>query len=187
MTDRIFQGFLESALADASRINAESDVARIVPAPDSGNPPRIYHGRLREVEHYERCPDGTFRVSDREVAFRIEFPADYCRSVDFNLQLRVVQCDPRIVHPNIKGGMVCLGNGFKPSTRIRGVVQHFYQILSSRVVATDNAFDAAAAEFYLKKHAEIQSLQAKPLWRRPVAARIRVREIDQTQDQRGDT
>jgi hypothetical protein len=186
VADRVYQGFLESAFADVSRIHADSEVVRIVPAPDSGSPPRIYHGILRDVEHFERCPDGTFRVSDSTVSFRVEFPADYCRSVDFNLQLRVVRCEPRVVHPNIRGGIVCLGNAFRPSTRMRGVIQHFYQILSSRVAAPDNAFDVEAARFYLKHHAEIRSLRTKPLWRRPVASRIQVREIDRSRVQSGE-
>ena len=185
MMDRIYQGFLESTLADIKRIHAESEIVRLVPDPDSGNPPRVYHGIMREVEHYERSADGIFRVSNNVVSFRVEFPADYCRSVDFNLQLRVARCEPRIVHPNIHGGIICLGAGFRPSTRMRGVIQHLYQILSSRVAATDNAFDREAARFFLQHQADIRALRSKPLWRRPVAARVQVRKIEQSQSQRG--
>jgi len=185
MTDRVYQGFLESALADVGRIHAESEIVRLVPDPGSGNPPRIYHGIMREVEHYERGPDGMFRVSNDAVPFRVEFPADYCRSIDFNLQLRVVRCDPRIVHPNIHGGIICLGWGFHPSTRLRGVIQHLYQILSSRVAATDNALNREAAQFFLQHQAEIRALRAKPLWRRPVASRVQVRDVERPQSQRG--
>ena len=186
MTDRVYQGFLESAVADTQRINAESEIVRLIPEPNSGDTPRIYHGLMQEVEHYERGPDGTFRVSNNAVSFSVEFPADYCRSIDFNLQLRVVRCDSGVVHPNIHGGIVCLGNGFRPSTRMRGVIQHFYQIVSSRVAATDNAFDLEAAQFFLKHHAEIRALRAKPLWRRPLAARVQVRETDRSQTRRSE-
>lgn len=186
MTDRVYQGFLESALIDVRRIHAESEIARLIPNPNSGNPPRIYHGLMRDVEHYERSLDGTFRVSNSAVSFSVEFPADYCRSIDFNLQLRVVRCDPRIVHPNIHGGIVCLGAGFRPSTRIRGLIQHFYQILSSRVTTTDNAFDRDAAQFFIKHQADIRALRAKPLWRRPTAARVQVREVDRSQPRRSE-
>jgi hypothetical protein len=82
--------------------------------------------------------------------------------------------------------MVCLGHGFRPSTRLRGLIRHFYQILSSRVAALDNAFDPEAAQFFLRHQSDIQALRAKPLWRRPVALRVQVREVDRSQAKRSE-
>ena len=75
MSDLIYQGFLESARADTTRINRDSEIVQLVPDPVSGDPPRIYQGILLDVEHYERDPGRTFRVANTPVSFRVEFPA----------------------------------------------------------------------------------------------------------------
>ena len=109
MTDLIHQGFLQSAEADAKAIGRESDCMQLSPDPNSGDPPHTYLGLLKGAEHYVRGPDGTFVVRRRPLSFTIHFPEDYLRSLDPNLQFRVVATSRHLVHPNVSGGVVCLG------------------------------------------------------------------------------
>jgi hypothetical protein len=91
-----------------------------------------------------------------------------------DLQFRVVRTSRRLVHPNVAGGVVCLGGRFRPGTRLRSVVEQFYLIATSRVAAMGHPFDLEAAEFYLAHQGEIRGFRSEPLWRRPVAASVRV-------------
>lgn len=178
MPDPILDGILKAALEDALKINADSDVAELRPEPAAGPLPRVYLGSFRGVEHFERIGPERYERVNRRIPFRVTMGDDYARSVDPNLQFRVVSTAMEIVHPNVKGGIVCLGPGFRPGTRLRSVVEQFYRIASGRVAATDHAFDADAARYFLSHSDEVRALRAEPLWRRPLAARARVEEIE---------
>jgi hypothetical protein len=129
---------------------------------------------LQGVEHLERAADGTVRVSPDAVRFRLQFPDDYCRSVQPDLQFRVASVHTPLVHPNCRGGILCLGPHFRPATRIRPLVEHVYRIITGKTIAPDHAFDADAARYYLAHLGQVQALRAQPLWSRPVARRARV-------------
>jgi hypothetical protein len=108
------------------------------------------------------------------VGFTIHFPPDYCRSTDPNLQFRVVRIHCPLLHPNVKGGVVCLGPHFRPGTRVRPLVQQIYGIISGRIFATDHAFDAEACKYYLLHLGQVRTLRTRPLWRRSVVGHARV-------------
>jgi hypothetical protein len=172
--DPVLEGFIESANADVAMINAESPIAQIAAVPNAGSPPYRYHGSLSGVEHYVHTPEGTFRKCMNPIPFTIEFEHDYCRSTDPLLQFRVLSCSPLMVHPNVAGGICCLSNKFRPATRLRSVVEHFYRLASGRLAATDHPFDHEAAEFFLNHLDEVRALRAQALWRRPIARSVRV-------------
>ncbi len=177
MTDPILEGILEEARDDFPRINADSDVVELHPEPGAGLLPRSYVGLFRGVEHFVRTDLHRYDRVARPIPFRIAMGEDYARSVDPNLQFRVVSTDADVVHPNIKGGIVCLGAKFRPGTKLRSVVEQFYRIASGRVAATSHAFDGDAAEFFLSHLEAVRALHAEPLWKRPLAARAHVEKI----------
>jgi hypothetical protein len=169
MIDPIFTAFAETAAEDVVALNAASDIVRLEPRPDTGNPPHTYDGWLADVEHLERAPDGTVHVSSATVPFTLHFPDDYCRSVDRDLQFRVIRVHTALVHPNVRGGVVCLGPHFRPGTRPRALVQQLYGICAGKIFATHHAFDADACRYYLSHLDQVRALRARPLWRRRVA------------------
>ncbi len=175
--DLVYQGVLEAAFSAYPRLNARSEILRLTPDPSSGDPPRTYHGLLRELEYFVRTADGAFRVSREPLPFRVDLPIDYCRSVAPDLQFRVLGCPKHLFHPNALGGIVCLGDRFRPSTSLEGVVYHAHQIFSCRIAGTDHAFDPEAADFFLKHQDEVGSLRSAPLWRRRVASAVRVQPV----------
>ena len=60
-------------------------------------------------------------------------------------------------------------------------------MLSYRIVATDNAFDAMARDYFLDHLAEVRRLRdrAPSLWNRPVAAKVRREGVDGSEHARG--
>ena len=178
MKDAVFAGFLESALADSEPICRDSDCLRISPDDSTGNPPRRYHGVLKGAEHYVRKSDGTFAVVSSPIPFQIDFADDYLRSLDVNLQFRVVRTKPDLAHPNVRNGVCCLGGRFRPATRLRSIVEQFYGIATSRVAAIGHPFDVEAAEFYLDHLDEIRGFVNEPLWRRALATHVRVERVE---------
>ena len=181
MRDPVFAGFLESAVADAKYVEQESDCLRLNPDPATGDPPRTYHGVLRGAEHYVRDSQGAFVVTRRPIPFQIDFPDDYLQTLDPNLQFRVVCTSRQLVHPNVRGGVVCLGGRFRPATRLRSVVEQFFGIATSLVAAIDHPFDLVAAEFYLDHLDVIRGFANEPLRRRPLAASVRVETVSAPQ------
>jgi hypothetical protein len=175
--DPVYAAFLETAAADAAAINAGSDTVRLAAVPGSGEPASAYDGVLREVEHFERAPDGTVFPTSAPVLFRISFEPDYLRSSDPRLQFRVARIFAAIVHPNVSGSLVCLGDAFRPGTSLHGVVDHLYRMVAGRVKATHHALDADGQRFFIQHMAEVERLRARPLWRRQLAQSSRVEGV----------
>jgi hypothetical protein len=172
-SDPIHVDFLDSMIGEASAVNEASDVARVWPRVASGAPPAIYDGTFNDVEHFEPMADGTVAVSAAPVHLSISFPSNYLRSGDPRLQFQVARVLTPILHPNVCGGVVCLGPHFMPGTGLRALVEQLYAIVSGRTFATNHAFDATARHFFLSHLDDVKALQAKPLWRRKLARRIR--------------
>jgi hypothetical protein len=177
MDDPVHTGFLESAQGDALQIGPESDCVRLDADPATGHPPRRYLGLLKGAEHYVRDAEGSFVVTRRPIPFQIDFPDDYLRSLDPNLQFRVLSTSRQVIHPNVHGGVVCLGGRFRPGTRLRSIVEQFHGIATSRVMALDHPFDRQAAEFFRAHLDTVRAFRNEPLWRRPLAASVRVETI----------
>ncbi len=174
--DPVYAAFLKTAAADAAAINAGSDTVRLAAVPGSGEPPVAYDGVLRDVEHFERAADGTVVPTTAPVRFRLTFEPDYLRSSDPRLQFRVARVYGPLVHPNVSGSLVCLGDSFRPGTSLRGVVDHLYRIVAGRVKATHHALDGDGQRFFIQHMDEVERLRARPLWRRQLAQSGRVVE-----------
>ncbi len=181
MCDLIYEAFLENTVSDAKSIEAASDTVTLEPL---GPPfvshngfPRAYGGTFRGIEHLVRREDGTIMASDDPIGFVINFVADYCRSVDRQLQFRVAAIRSPLIHPNCKGGILCLGEHFRPGTRLRPLVEQLYRIVSGRIFASDNGFDAEACSYYLSHLEQVRGLRSRPLWRRQLTARVTVAPV----------
>ena len=180
MSDAVYNAFLRNAAEEADRVNADSDLVRLAPDESGGSPPRAYLGRFESgIEYFARSAPGTVRRSTDPISFAVRFPEDYLRSVDPDLQFRVVRVYTSIQHPNLRGSLVCLGPEFYPGTPLRPLIEQVYGIFSSQVYATDHAFSAEARGFYLGRVEEVSEMARRqpPLWRRPIAARVRVERI----------
>jgi hypothetical protein len=181
MSDSVYMEFLRGVARDAERCNCESRILRLAPVPASGNPPGSYQAIFSEIEHLERAADGTARVSARPIPAVLQFPADYLRSVDPTLQFRVVRVNAPLLHPNCRvDGTLCLGNRFQPGTSLRPLLETIHGIFSSRIVATDNAFDAKARDYFVSHVEEVRRLRdrAPSLWHRALATEVRTERLE---------
>jgi hypothetical protein len=172
----VLEAFLTSVARDAERAASESDVLRIVADRSSGTPPSEYRALLLSVEHFERDRDGSVRLTDASVPFSISFPRDYLSSADPTLPYRVVRVYSPLVHPNHRGGVICLG-GMKPGTRLRTLIETVHGVVQGRIFATDDPFDRDAADFFVRNVDQVRALRSPPLWRRRIAASVRVETI----------
>ncbi len=179
MSDPVIDGWRQSAAASVNEINAATDRLKIVPDPFSGSPPIVYRVLFEPLEHFERDPVAGVRLVTRRVAASLRIPDDYLKSCDGSLQFRVASVEPRLLHPNCKAGVVCLGPRFAPGTSLRALVEQLFDLVSSRVFATDHGFDSEACQFYLEHIARIEAIRAAApaLWRRPLAAKVRVEDL----------
>lgn len=175
MSDPVYRAFLETVEEDSAKVVAESNILRLVPYRDGEGPPNTYRGVITDIEHLERLADGTVRHSLAPILFDVQFPPDYLRSLDEDLQFRISRVHVSLYHPNIRSGLVCLGPRFRCGTRLKPLVEHLYGIFSARTRATDHAFNPEPRHYYLNHVDEIKALRAAPLWRRPVASRVDVK------------
>ena len=100
--------------------------------------------------------------------------------VDNTLQFRVARVNAPLYHPNCReDGTLCLGTHFRPGTALEPLLETIYGIVASKVVATQDAFDKCARDYFLNHAEEVRQLRqrAPALWRRPVAGRVRKEAI----------
>lgn len=179
MTDPVLNAFLRVNEQEIAPALAASDVMHLMPDGASGDPPRWIHGIFTDVEHFTPDAPDTFGVSRRPLPFVIHYPDDYCSCLDGTLQLRVARILGPIAHPNIgPGGIVCLGPTFRPSTRLRPLLEHVHRICSGRVYASESPFAANTAEFFRRHPERVRALRSAPLWRQSVAQRVRIDSSD---------
>ncbi len=88
MEDGVIRAFRRRVAEDAPHIREESAVVRVVRDPMSGDPPSRYHGIFTGIEHFESRSGGRIVVSRSALPFSLDFPNDYCCSVDGTLSLR---------------------------------------------------------------------------------------------------
>ena len=142
--DGVFRLFLENTYTEAMEFAARSDVLRI--APVGGSPPFSYACNFR-VQYLQRLPSGTVEIHPGPVHCLIHFPNDYLRSTDPKFYMRVASVlTSDFVHPNVAGGIVCLGGGFAAGTPISELLWLLFQIVSYRNCTLDerNALNAEA-------------------------------------------
>ena len=142
--DDVFRLFLENTHAEALEFAARSDVLQI--RPEKSDPPYIYYCEF-QASFLGRLPDGTVGIQPGPVRCLIRFPSDYLLSLEPRLYMRVASVlTPNFVHPNVFGGVVCLGDGFGPGTPISEVIWLLFQIVSYRNCTLDerNAMNAEA-------------------------------------------
>ena len=180
MHDDVMTAFLRRTMdVELSRVRAASDVLHLGPDPLSGDPPRRLHGLFTDVERFTSGRGDTFRTIRGPLPFTLDYPDDYCACSDGTLQLRVARILAPIVHPNISpGGIVCLGSSFRPSTRLRPLLEHVHRICSGRIYASESPWDARTAEFFRGNPERVRALHAAPLWRDPIAQRVRVENLE---------
>ena len=180
MHDDVMTAFLRRTIeVELPVVLGASDVLHLAPDPLSGHPPRRLYGLFSDVERFTPGPGDTFRTSRRPLPFTLDYPDDYCSCCDGSLQLRVARFLAPIVHPNISpGGILCLGPTFRPSTRLRPLLEHIHRICTGRVFASESPWDAKTAEFFRRNPARVRALRAAPLWREPIAQCVRVDNVD---------
>jgi hypothetical protein len=181
VNDDVLNAFLRRNQQDVAGAVAASDVMHLAADAASGDPPRRIHGLFTAVEHFAPGPGDVFTVSRLPLPFVLDYPEDYCSCSDGTLQLRVARVLAPIAHPNIgPGGIVCLGPTFRPSTRLRPLLEHVHRICSGRVFASDSPWEAKTAELFRRDPERVRALRAAPLWRQPVAESVRIESLDPT-------
>jgi len=194
-----YERFLQGTYEDHERINSQTDVARLVPViePGGAKQPSRYLATFTDLQHFVRHDDGSVDVSDEVVHAEILFPPDYLRSSDPNLAFRVVRIKSAVFHPNVAslpaaaagtaptiagwrpqrlslaaGGIVCLGHGFRPGTRLRGLIFQLHRIISGKDYATESPLDCEASSYFLAHLERVRALESPPLWRTRISRRV---------------
>ena len=160
--------FLEMTQQQMKELNALSAVVQLEPLGDlehRAHAPSRYRATFRNIEHFERRPDGKIVKSRDPVEVWITIPRDYLLGLELPpLNLRVAYANARLVHPNFSRGVFCLGSGFRPGTRLEGIVTQLYGIVSGRIFATEAMLDEAARDFFLDNLDLVRGLVSPPLW-----------------------
>lgn len=178
----VFEAFLRNTFDEATALAEKSDVLRIAPIPPF--PPSGYLCEF-DVSYLRKRADGVVELKTAPAVAGLLFPEDYLHSTDPRLYLRVAQVvEPwDIVHPNVRGGVVCLGSAFAPGTPITALLWELYEIVSYQNLTLDegNALNPEACRLLRGRPELLEELLAqskpKPFLRRRREMRIKVNAI----------
>jgi hypothetical protein len=177
--DNVLNAFLSDTLDRALRFEDDTTVLKIHPDP-TRVPPARYLLFFREVEYLSLdSVSGVVRPSRGPVPVEIRFPADYLRSTDPKLYMKIATVlDPATFAPGLPGffhpncdpasGAICLGAGFPRGARLDVLVHHVYDIVAFHnygVVEWD-CLHATAARYLRENPQAALSLRNPPLARR---------------------
>lgn len=176
--DQVYLKCLENSYAEAMRLAERSDVLKLTPIPPF--PPGGYLCEF-QTPHLRLLPDGVVRVERGLVTAGVVFPEDYLRSTDPRLYLRVasVLTPFDLLHPNVRGGVVCLGAAFAPGTALTALLWELYEIVSYQNFTLDerNALNPTACRL-LRQHPELLSgLKPEPFLRRRHGMQVSVKHL----------
>jgi hypothetical protein len=165
----VYDAFLQSGFVDAMEL-AEHSEGRLQIFPQPPLPPSRY-GVAFNVPFLRQSPSGTVEVVTGEpVLIGLSFPEWYLRSSDRHLVLSIVSVlTPRVLHPNVLGSLVCLGDRLRPGTSLRILLYELYEVIGYRNLGLDerNALAPDACRL-LRGHPDLLAkLVAPPLRSRP--------------------
>ena len=177
--DAVLNSFLEDTFDRALRLGDETDVFKIYPEP-ARVPPARYMLLFPDLEYLKLdAGSGTVRPERGPIPVEIRFPADYLRSTDPNIYLKIATLldpgpfglpHPGFFHPNCDpaSGAICLGAGFLPGARLDALVRQVYDIITYQnygVVEWD-CLNRTAARYLRENPGAALSLNNPPLARR---------------------
>ena len=176
--DPVLSAFLENTKLEAIALVARSDVLTIVPL----GPGALSSGYVCEfsLPYLRRLPNGTVEVAPGPVLIGVRFPEDYLRSADPHLYVKVASViTPDLIHPNISGGMVCLGASFSPGTSLTALLWELYDIVSYQNVTLDerNALNPEACRLLREHQQLLEPLRPAPFLRRERTLQATVKEL----------
>jgi hypothetical protein len=161
----VYEMFLHTGLVDAMEL-AEQSAGRLGVFPQPPFPPSRY-GVAVHVPFLRRSASGVIEViTDEPVLLGLSFPEWYLRSSDHHLALSVVSVlTPRVVHPNVRGSTVCLGQRLPPGAPLRLLLYELYEVIGYRNVGLDerNALAPEACRLLRGRPDLLARLAAPPL------------------------
>jgi hypothetical protein len=179
MGDRVFLAFLNNTLIQALSLVEESDVLRVLPLPPPHPLPPMPPSRYLcefQVPYLRRLPSGVVDVAAGPVRAGLSFPENYLYAADPHLYLKVASMlTQELVHPNVRGSVICLGSAFAPGTPFRVLVWELYDILAYHNVTMDerNALNGEACRLLRACPEMVDRLEIPPLVRRERPVRSR--------------
>lgn len=133
--DNVYRRFLEHSHPAAQELANESDVLDLYPV--WPHPPAQYLYEFH-LPYLRRGMDGLVEVVPGPIIGALIFPETYLRSTDPHLSLKVVSMrTPGLLHPNVRGSVVCLGAALRPGTSIQSLLWNLWEILSYQNVTLD--------------------------------------------------
>lgn len=161
----VYRNFLQAGFVDAMEL-AEQSGGRLQVFPQTPLPPSRY-GIAFNVSFLRQLPSGSVEmVSSEPVLLGLSFPESYLRSPDRYIALSAVSVlTPRVLHPNIRGSLVCLGDRITPCPPLRILLFELYDVIGYRNLGLDerNALAPEACRF-LRAHPDLlRRLAAPPL------------------------
>jgi hypothetical protein len=176
--DPVYLKFLENTYDEARRLAEKSDVLKLSPIPPF--PPGAYLCEFH-VAHLRLLSDGTVRIEQGPVTAGVIFPEDYLRSTDPRLYLRVASALTPfdLLHPNVRGGVVCLGAAFAPGTSLTALLWELYEIVSYQNVTLDerNAMNPTACRLLRQQPELLSGLRPEPFLRRRHGMQVSVKQL----------
>lgn len=168
--NRVYETFLQRGMIDAMELADQSE-GRLRVAPEPPLPASRY-AIVFNVPFLRQQPSGMVEmVTTEPVLVGLSFPEAYLRSTDPHLVLSVVSVlTPRVLHPNVKGSVLCMGANFTPGMPLGILLFEIYEIIGYRNLGLDerNALAPDASRFLRANSDLLKRLAAPPLrGRRP--------------------
>lgn len=183
LQDKILTRFLANSFITATELAARSDTLRILA--HKGNPPTHFLLMFDELDYFieEMFTGRIKRVSRQPVMAEVIFPADYLRSVDPHLYMKISKiCTPGFFHPNVSPGIqnVCLGQQMISGAPLKELIYHLYDIVTYRnmTIEESNALNPAACRYFREYGREkLVKLTRPPLIRRALKVSVSVEDL----------
>ena len=169
INDPIYIRFLESQLAAAKQLNAESDLLDIMPLPPF--PPQRY-----VLKFQCRCLRGDSATSLQpadEVLVGITFPPDYLRSIRGGEVVTLLE-PPDLWHSNVRHPFICIGD-LAPGSSLVDLAHQIFEIITFQKRNTVHGLNPAAIE-WARNNQDRLPLDRRPL-RRRASKQLELKEV----------
>lgn len=179
--DKILHRFLQNSFLETKELEKNSDVFSIISWND--DPPSQFFLAFKDINYLSKnVQKNEVRLTKSPVFVNVFFPPDYLRSMDPNLNLKIVRIlNADFFHPNIKQplGFICLGHNFLHGSSMCDIIFHIYDIVTYQNITVEerDALNPEACRYCRANPGILQKLHNQPLRRRKLKLNIKVENI----------
>ncbi len=163
---RLTREWLKSNWEDAREgLLARSTRLRVRPA--HGPAPTLFRFEI-ERAFKRRASDGSIELASGPITGTIAYRPDLFTALDQQSFLVLVDTDLALLHPNVRDGLMCLGDLPAGPYALDRLLLQVYAVLSYENRSTSSALDPQAARYFATAPDALEGLQpVQPLWGPP--------------------